>query len=159
MSSPPTATTAARTRSGPGCLVLAVLFPIVILAGIVIGTVLNRPEDPPEEKVVTVADGTTVDGTEWRVDAIRDIEGEVCAFLYEDGAQLTGACDSTPQDATFGDETVVFGQTDPSTTSIRVILNNADTVEIDAVEAPGIEGRFYAEVVDGDVDVERLATP
>jgi hypothetical protein len=156
MATAPRATPASPRSSGPGCLVLVVAFPLVILVGIVIGTVLNRPDDPPEEKSVTIAEGTTADGTEWRVDAVRDVEGDVCTFLYEDGAQLTGGCELSPDDATFGDETVVFGKAEPGTETVEVILDIGERVEIDTVEAEGIEGRFYAEVVPGDVDVERL---
>jgi hypothetical protein len=159
MSTTPSVTPAAPKRSGPGCLVLGILFPIVILAGVVVGTVLNQPDEPDEERSVTIADGTTSDGTKWRVDAVRDIEGDTCAFLFQDDVQLTGGCALTPDDATFGDETVVFGRAASDTTSVRVVLNTGTVVEIDTVEAEGIEGRFYAEVVDGDVNVERLDNP
>ena len=135
---------------------MAVLLPIVILIGVVVGTVLNRPDEPDEERSVTFAEGTTRDGTEWRVDAVRDIEGDLCAFLFEADAQLTGGCALTPDDATFGDQTVVFGRTSSDVTSVRVVLNNGEVVEIDTVEAEGLAGRYYAEVVEGDVDAERL---
>jgi hypothetical protein len=128
--------------------VVAVVLPLVILIGVVVGTVLNRPDEPAEERSVTFAEGTTRDGTEWRVDAVRDIEGDLCAFLFEADAQLTGGCALTPDDATFGDQTVVFGRTSSDVSSVRV--------EIDTVEAEGLEGRYYAGVVEGDVDAERL---
>jgi hypothetical protein len=156
MSTSPSATPAPPKRSGPGCLVIGVLLPIVILIGVVVGTVLNRPDDPDEERSFTVAEGTTRDGTSWRVDAVRDIEGELCAFLFEADAQLTGGCALTPDDATFGDQTVVFGRTASDVTSVRVVLNTGDVVEIDTVDAEGVGGRYYAEVVEGDVDAERL---
>jgi hypothetical protein len=162
MSTTPSVTPATPKRSGPGCLVVGVLFPIVIVAGVVVGTMLDDPEEPDEERSVTIADGTTADGTEWRVDAVRDIEGDLCAFLFADDAQLTGGCAPTPDDptapddATFGDETVVFGKAASDTTSVRVVLNNGTAVDVDTVEAEGIEGRYYAEVVEGDVDAERL---
>ncbi|MGH9275091.1 MAG: hypothetical protein ACRDZU_10635 [Acidimicrobiales bacterium] len=157
MSTTPSVTPAAPKRSGPGCVVLAVLFPVVILAGIVVGTVLDRPDDADEERSVTIADGTTSDGTEWRVDAVRDIEGDTCAFLFEGDEQLTGGCALTPDDATFGDETVVFGKAASDTTTVRVVLNTGTVVEIDTVEADGISGRYYAKVVEGDVDAVSLA--
>ena len=158
MTTLPSATPAPPKRSGPGCVVVAILVPIVILIGIVVGTVLNQPDEPEEERSVTVAEGTTRDGTEWRVDAVRDIEGDLCAFLFEAEAQLTGGCALTPDDATFGDQTVVFGRTASDVTSVRVVLNNGTVVEIDTVEAEGLSGRYYAEVVEGDVDAERLDT-
>ena len=158
MATAPSATPSPPSKSGPGCLVVGIAFPLVVLVGIVVGTVLDRPDDPPEERAVTIAEGT-IGATEWRVDAVRDVEEETCAFVYEDGVQLTGGCALTPQDATFGDETVVFGRAGADAAAVTVILNTGDTVEIDTVEAEGIEGRFYAEVVPGDVDVERLATP
>jgi hypothetical protein len=158
MATPPSATPASRKPSGPGCLVLGILFPVVILAGIVIGTVLNPPDEPDEERSVTIDEGT-IGGTEWRVDAVRDVEGDTCAFLFEDGAQLTGGCALTPDDASFGDQTVVFGKAASDTTSVRVVLSNGEVVEIDTVEAKGLPGRYYAQVVDGDVDAERLDSP
>lgn len=158
MANPPSATPAPSRRSGPGCLLLAVLFPVVILAGIVIGTALNRSDDPAGERSVTIARGT-IGGTEWRVDAVRDVEGDTCAFLYEDGAQLTGGCALTPDDATFGNETVVFGKAASSTASVTVVLSNGTSITIDTVEADGIEGTFYAQVVEGDVDAEGLDAP
>ena len=158
MSTTPSVTPAAPNRSGPGCLVVGVLFPIVVIAGIVVGTMLDNPEEPEEERSATIAEGTTADGTEWRVDAVRDIEGDTCAFLFADDAQLTGGCALTPDDATFGDETVVFGKAASDLSTVRVVLNNGTAVDIDTVEAEGIEGRYYAEVVDGDVDAERLDT-
>jgi hypothetical protein len=134
-----------------------VLLPVVVLVGVVVGTLLNRPEDPNQEKSVTVEEGTTRDGTEWRVDAVRDVEGDTCAFLFEDGQQLTGGCALTPDDATFGDQTVVFGKASSATTTVGVVLSNGEVVRIDTVVADGIEGRYYATVVDGDVDAEGLA--
>ena len=143
MASPPNATPAPQARSGPGCLLLAVLLPIVILAGVVVGTVLNRSDDADGERSVTIASGA-IGGTEWRVDAVRDIEGDTCAFLYEDGAQLTGGCALTPDDATFGSETVVFGKAATGTLRVRVVLSNGEVVEIETVEAEGLDGRYYA---------------
>lgn len=66
------------------------------------------------------------------------------------------AARSTPDDATFGDQTVVFGKAASDTTTVRVKLSNDTVVEIDTVEADGIDGRYYAEVVDGDVDAAGL---
>ena len=156
MATSPSATPASPKSSGPGCLVALILLPVVILAGVVVGTVLNRPDEPAEELSVTIADGTTRDGTAWRVDAVLDIEGDTCTFLFEEGVQLTGGCALTPDDASFGDQTVVFGHAPGDATTVRVVLSNAEIVEVDTVEADGIDGRFYATVVEGDVDAERL---
>jgi|GEM_PF-2777206 hypothetical protein len=155
MATAPSATPKPPDRSGPGCLVVAIALPVVIVIGVVVGTILNRPDDPPEERSVTLDEGTIGD-VAWRVDAVRDVEGEVCAFLYEDGVQLTGACAEAPQDATFGEETVVFGLADDSVESVEVVLNDGDVVEIPTIAADGIDGRFYVQVVPGDVDAERL---
>ncbi len=156
MASPPSATPAPRTRTGPGCLVALVLLPIVIVLGIVIGTVLSQDDDPPEETSVTLDEGT-IDGIAWRVDAERDIEGDSCAFLYQDGEQLTGACTATPQDATIGDQTVVFGRAPEGATSVRVELDTGEVVEIDTTTVDGVDGPFFVQVVDGDLDAERFA--
>jgi hypothetical protein len=157
MATPPSATPAASSRTGPGCLVALVLLPIVIVLGLVIGTVVSsRDDDPAEERSVTVEEGT-IGGVDWRVDAERDVEGDSCAFLYQDGEQLTGACTITPQDATIGDQTVVFGRAADDATSVTVELDTGAVVEIDTTTAEGIDGRFFVQVVDGDVDAEGFA--
>ena len=38
------------------------------------------------------------------------------------------------------------------------MLDNGEVVEIDTTTADGIDGRFYVQVVDGDVDAEGFAT-
>jgi len=156
MATPPSATPAASARTGPGCLVALVLLPVVIVLGLVIGTVLNdRGDDPPEERSVTLDEGT-IDGVTWRVDAEKDVEGDSCAFLYQDGEQLTGACTATPQDATIGEQTVVFGRAEPGVGTVKVELDTGDVVEIDTTTADGVEGTFFVQVVDGDVDAVRF---
>ena len=156
MSTPPSATPAPPKRSGPGCLVLGGLFLVVVLGGVVIGTALDQPDDPPEERSAPVTDGVAADGTEWRLDAVVDVDEATCAFLFADGAQLTGGCGEVADDATFGDETVVFGHVGGEVETVRVVLNVGRAVEIATVAVDGYEGRFFAELVDGDVDVERL---
>lgn len=156
MASSPAATPAPRPTSGPGCLVALILLPIVLIAGLVVGTALSRPDDPNDEASVTLDEGT-LDGTRWRVDAERDVEGDECVFLYEGDEQVTGACSLTPQDATFGERTVVFGRASSDATEVVVLLNTGDRVDIDTVAAKGIDGRFYVQVVEGDVDADGLA--
>ncbi len=157
MATAPSATPNASPRSGPGCLFFAIAFPVVVLLGIVVGTVLN-PGDEPSDTIVTIGSGT-LEGTDWRVDAVLDVEGDVCAFLYvdDDDVSLNGACTLTPQDVTFGDETVVFGQAGSDMAEARVELDTGEVVEIATEGAAGITGRFYAQVVPGDVDAVRLA--
>jgi hypothetical protein len=157
MATAPSATPQPTSRSGPGCLFFGIAFPVVIILGFVIGSILN-PGDEPGDTVVTLADGT-FDGQDWRVDAVLDVEGDSCAFLFVDDDEegLNGACTLTPQDVTFGDQTVVFGKAGSDTTVVRVELDTGDVVEIDTVVAEGIEGRFYAEIVPGDVDAAGLA--
>lgn len=156
MASPPSVTPA-PSRSGPGCLVTLALLPVVVIGGLIVGSVLSGEDDPNDEASVTLDEGT-IDGTEWRVDAVRDVEGDECAFLFRDGEQLTGACTLTPQDATIGPQTVVFGRAATDSTSVRVLLDDGEVVDIDTVTAEGIDGRFYVEVVDGDVDAEGFDT-
>jgi hypothetical protein len=132
------------------------LLPVVVIAGLIVGSLLSGKDDPNDEASVTLDEGT-IDGTEWRVDAVRDVDGAECAFLFQDGEQLTGACTLTPQDATIGPQTVLFGRAATVSTSVRVLLDNDEVVEIDTVTAKGIDGRFYVEVVDGDVDAEGFA--
>ena len=88
---------------------------------------------------------------------MRDVDGASCVFLYQDGEQLTGACAVTPQDVTIGDQTVVFGRADRRRRrTVSVELDNGEVVEIDTTTADGMDGRFYVEVVDGDVDAVAL---
>jgi hypothetical protein len=157
MATAPSATPAPTSRSGPGCLFFAIAFPVVILLGLVVGTVLN-PGDEPGDTVVTLDEGT-LDGQDWRVDAVEDVEGDVCAFLYvdDDDVSLNGACTLTPQDVTFGDQTVVFGKAGSDTTEVRVELDTGEVVAIPTVVAECIEGRFYVQIVPGDVDAAGLA--
>ncbi len=156
-SDPPNAGPAAPRRSGPGCLLIGVLLVIVVIGGLVVGSVLSRPDDP-EDEAVTLDEGT-IDGTAWRVDAVEDVQGDTCTFLYEDGAQLTGGCAFTPQDATFGQRTVVFGKAEDAAEVVEVQLDTGDVVEIATREADGVDGRFYVEVVDGDVDAAGIVAP
>jgi hypothetical protein len=135
--------------------VFALLLPVVILGGLVIGAIASRSDGPTDERSVTIDSGT-IDGVAWRVDAVRDIDGDQCAFLFQDGEQLTGGCALTPDDATFGDSTVVFGKAASDAMQVRVVLSNGEVVDIDTVEANGIDGRYYAAVVAGDVDAKRL---
>jgi hypothetical protein len=149
--------TTSTERSNLGCVIAILLFPVIVVAGLVIGTVL-RDDDTGGERSVTV-DGGSLDGTEWRVDAHRDVEGDTCAFLFADGEQLTGACDATPQDATFGASTVVFGKAPGHVEEVRVELDTGDVVSIATTEVDEIDGRFYVQVVDGDIDAVGLAEP
>jgi len=145
-----------KPPSNLGCVLALVAFPFVVLIGIVIGLILRDDDDGPTEESVTLADGV-IDGTEWRIDAERDVEGETCVFSYLDGAQSTGACSFDPQDETIADQTIVFGRADPAATEVTVELSNDETVTIDTTTAGGMDGRFYVEVVDGDVDAVALA--
>lgn len=158
MATPPSAAPAPADCSGPGCLLVVMLLPVVVIAGLIIGTVLNRQDDPSDEVVVTLDEGT-IDGTVWRVTAERDVEGDTCSFLYQDGHQLTGGCSLTPQDATFGTQTVVFGRASSTADTVRILLDTGEVVEIPTQAADGVDGRFFVQVVDGDVDAESLAPP
>ncbi len=147
--------TPSSPRSGSGCLVALVLLPIAVIGGLVLGTVLSR-DDSPGEASVTLDEGV-IDDIAWRVDAERDIEGDSCIFLYQDDEQLTGACAIVPQDATIGRRTVVFGRAESDQTSVRVELDSGEVVEIATTTVDGIGGRFFVQVVDGDVDAVAFA--
>jgi hypothetical protein len=159
MADPPAATPrpAAKSPSNVGCVIAIVALPIVILIGLVLGTAL-RDDDSPDDEHVTLEEGE-LDGTAWKVDAVRDVDGQTCIFLYEDGADdpLNGTCDEEPHDVTYGDETVVFGRAPEGETSVTVEVHrdgaaDPEPVTIDTTTAEGMDGRFYVEVVDGDVD-------
>src|SRR5687768_11185543 len=92
----------ARKPTNRGCLALLIGAPLALAIGLVVGNALSQPDDPPEELHVVLGEGEAA-GTAWRVDAVRDVDGATCAFLYEGDATepLTGACSTEPQDATF----------------------------------------------------------
>lgn len=148
-SAPPT------RAAGRGCLLALLALPVVIVVGALVGTALSGDDDAPEEVRTTLDEGE-VDGARWEVQAVRDVEGDICTFLLEDGRQLTGACTVDPQDASFGDQTVVFGRAEGAPAQVAVELSDGRVVEIDTVAADGVDGRFYVQVVDGDVDAERV---
>ena len=143
-----------KPPSNVGCVLAIVALPIVILIGVVIGTVLRSDDGADEEVHVTLDEGE-IDGTAWRVDAVRDVDGQACTFLYEDDAEdpLNGTCDLQPQDVTYGEQTVVFGRAAAGAPQADVELSNDEVASIETVTADGMDGRFYVEVVDGDVDI------
>src|SRR5687768_14034229 len=157
MADPPSATPRAKPPSNVGCVVAIAALPIVVLLGIVVGTAL-RDDDEAAEHHVTLEEGELA-GVAWTVDAVKDIEGQSCIFLYEGDAvdPLNGTCDLEPQDVTYEDQTVVFGRAEAGAMSVTVELEGGETVEADAVTADGVDGRFCVTVVEGDVDVDPLA--
>lgn len=164
MADPPSATPrpAPKSPSNVGCVIAIVALPIVVFIGVILGTAL-RDDDQPEEQHVTLEEGE-LDGIEWKVDAVEDVDGQLCVFLYEDGSEdpLNGTCDLEPQDVTYGDQTVLFGRADAGDTTVTVEVQRAgaadpEPVTIDTVTAEGLGGPFYVEVVDGDLDAVALA--
>jgi hypothetical protein len=145
-------------RSGPGCLLALLLLPVVVLVGVLVGSALSGPEKPEDDTAAVTLDEGSIDGVTWRVDAVRDVDDQPCTFLYEDDAEapLNGACTPEPQDVTFGDQTVVFGRVDDGVDRARVRLDDGEVVEVDTVDAEGVDGRFYVIVVEGDVNAEAL---
>ena len=152
MADPPSATPRPKPPSNVGCVVAIVALPIVVLLGLIVGTAL-RGDDEPSEHHDTLEEGE-IDGVEWKVDAVEDVDGQSCIFLYEDGAEdpLNGTCDLEPQDVSYEDETVVFGRAEAGDATVTVALTGDEQVEVDTVTADGVEGRFYVTVVDGDVN-------
>jgi hypothetical protein len=152
---PPELMADGKPPSNVGCVLAIVALPVVILIGVVIGTVLRDDDDGPEETRENVADGE-IDGTSYRVGVERDVQGANCIFLFEGDEQISGACGREPQDVTYGDQTVVFGLTDPVTTTAQVELSNGEVVEITTHGAEAIDDHWYVEEVAGDVDAEAL---
>ena len=145
-----------KPPSNVGCVLAIVALPFVILLGVVIGTVL-RNDDEAEEEHVALDEGE-IDGTGWRVDAVKDVDGQTCVFLYEDASEepLNGTCDLQPQDVTYGDETVVFGRSDSDDPTVTVELSNDEELTVETQSADGMDGRFYVTVVDADVNAATL---
>lgn len=157
MADPPAATPRrAEQPSNIGCVLTIVALPVVVLLGVVLGTVLRGGGGEPEEVQVVLEQGE-IAGTAWRVDAVKDVEGASCAFTYLDEIQSTGACSLDPQDETIGDQTIVFGRAASDATSVRVALSDGEVVQVDTRTADGVDGRFYVTVVDRDVDAEGFA--
>jgi hypothetical protein len=156
-----TAPTATPRRATPpsnlGCVLAIVALPVVVLLGILVGTALRGDDEEPEEEHVTLEEGE-LDGVAWRVDAVRDVEGSTCIFLYEEDAAdpENGTCDLQPHDVTYGDQTVVFGRAEPDASEVTVELSGDETAEADTVTADGLPGRFYVTVVQGAVDALSL---
>jgi hypothetical protein len=151
---------AAAPRQPPsnlGCVIAIVALPVVVLVGIIIGTALRSDDEEPEETHVELQSGELAD-VAWQVDAVRDVDGQTCVFLYEDGAgePLNGTCDLQPQDVTYGDQTVVFGRAESGDTTVTVAFEGGDTVDVDTQTADDLDGRFYVTIVDDDVDAESL---
>src|SRR3546814_1015244 len=92
------------------------------------------------DEIRAVLDEGDLDGVAWRVEAVRDVEGDSCAFLFADDEQLTGSCDATPQDASFGESTVVFGLAlGTSTEEVHVELSDGSVVDIETMPADGVD--------------------
>ncbi|HEY9555304.1 MAG TPA: hypothetical protein VIR58_01135 [Acidimicrobiales bacterium] len=156
----PPSPTPRPAKSGSGCLWAVIALPIVLVLGLLAGKALGGDSDDGPDEIRAVLDEGDLDGVAWRVEAVRDVEGDSCAFLFADDEQLTGSCDATPQDASFGESTVVFGLAlGTSTEEVHVELSDGSVVDIETMPADGVDGRFYVEVVDGDVDAEALADP
>ena len=143
---------AGKPPSNVGCVIAIIALPFVLLIGVVIGTVLRNDDETSEEHVALEQ------GDGWRVDAVRDVDGQTCIFLYEGDAAdpLNGTCDLQPQDVTYDEETVVFGRADAGDTQVTVELSNGETIEVESSTVDGMDGRFYVKVVDGDVNAVAL---
>jgi hypothetical protein len=164
MSSPPDAADPAGTGAPPatgrqptstGCLWLILLAPVAIVVGLVVGALASGGGGDGPSETSTRLDAGEAGGQAWHVDAVRDVDGDTCIFLYLDDEQLTGACTTTPQDATLTDTlTVVFGKAPREAPRVRVGLSDGRDVEVDTVEARGFDGRFYVTRVEGDADLD-----
>ena len=144
-----------QRNANRGCIWIILLTPVVVILGLLIGAILRDDDGGGDETAVRLDEGE-IAGVPWYVDAVRDVDGDSCVFLYEDGEQLTGSCTTEPQDATIADTaTVVFGIAPRESTAVRVGLSNGETIEIETEEAPPVSGRFYVDVVEeeGDLDV------
>ena len=127
--------------------------PFVVLIGIVIGLLLRDTDDGPSEAIESVADGE-IDGVAYRIDARPTWRGQLHLPVRGRRAE-NGACGHEPQDVTYGEQTVVFGLTDPSQTTAAVELSNGEVVEI-ATTKPTPSTIASTEVVDGDVNAVAL---
>jgi hypothetical protein len=168
----------ATPKQGAGCAWLLVAVPIAVVVGIVVGTLLSR-SDGEEEVRTTLAQGEG-GGLTWQVDAVRDIDGDRCAFLLVGGEQVTGGCTTRPQGVTFGpapdaadgrDVTVVFGLAPRDAIRLRLGLAEGgrtpdqltdpddqpeagaptEPIDVDTVDGGPVGGRYYVVEVPGGV--------
>lgn len=149
MSDPPPPIAPRRRRGG--CLFWAIALPVVVFVGFLAGSLASNSGDEDDDHA-RLAEGT--EGGGWRVDAVRDVQDEVCTFIYVRGEQSTGGCDTTAQDETLDDGavTIVFGKAPRDARRVAVPIEPGSPVEVDTITAPGLEGRFYVTEVEGDVD-------
>jgi hypothetical protein len=148
-----------KPPSNVGCVLAIVALPFVIVLGVIVGTVLRSDDDADEEEEHVTLDEGDLDGAAWRVDAVRDVDGQTCIFLYEDEAEdpLNGTCDLQPQDVTYGDQTVVFGRAQNGDTDVDVELSDDEVVTVETRPVDGMDGRFFVTVIDRDVDAVALS--
>src|SRR3546814_20184282 len=105
----PPSPTPRPAKSGSGCLWAVIALPIVLVLGLLAGKALGGDSDDGPDEIRAVLDEGDLDGVTWRVEAVRDAEGDSCAFLFADPDQLTARCDAPPQHASFGERPAVFG--------------------------------------------------
>ena len=154
------ASTPRPAKGGLGCLTTVVLFVVVIVIGLIVGTMLSGDDDDgDDERSQVISDGTYEEAGQsatWHVDAELDVEGDTCVFLYkaEEADPVTGSCDDTPQAATLGPTTIVFGLVDSSARNVSVRLSDGSSPVVETFEVEGFDGRFYVNPVSGDVVVE-----
>jgi hypothetical protein len=153
------ASTPRPAKGGLGCVTTAILFVVIVAVGLVVGTVLSGGDDDADERAETIADGVVRDGTAertWRIDAEVDEAGASCVFLYEAEEQVTGACDDTPQAATLGETTILFGRMAAGRTDAAVELSDGSRQPVEGFDVDGFDERFYVEQLRREVDAVRL---
>jgi hypothetical protein len=153
------ASTPRPAKRGLGCVPTILLFVVVVVVGLVVGTMLSGDDDEPaEERSELIGDGRLPDGgadRAWRVEVQVDETDDTCVFLYADDDQLTGSCDDTPQAATIGASTVVFGIVETAG-DVALVLSDDTSLELQTFAVEGFDGRFYVEVVEREVEAVRL---
>jgi hypothetical protein len=148
-----------KPPSNVGCVLAIVALPFVIVLGVIVGTVLRSDDDADEEEEHVTLDEGDLAGAAWRVDAVRDVDGQTCIFLYEDEAEdpLNGTCDLQPQDVTYDDQTVVFGRAPNGDADVDVELSDDEVITVETRPVDGMDGRFFVTVIDRDVDAVALS--
>src|SRR3546814_16481952 len=72
----PPSPTPRPAKSGSGCLWAVIALPIVLVLGLLAGKALGGDSDDGPDEIRAVLDEGDLDGVAWRVEAVRDVEGD-----------------------------------------------------------------------------------
>src|SRR3546814_12041702 len=86
----PPSPTPRPAKSGSGCLWAVIALPIVLVLGLLSGKALGGDSDDGPDEIRAVLDEGDLDGVAWRVEAVRDVAGDSCAFPFGSEGRRVG---------------------------------------------------------------------